>query len=387
MQLIPVTHKKLAQKFLTMPLEIYANDPSYIRPLDKDINAVFDPGKNKAFRNGDVMRWVLYDESEVPIGRIAAFVQKKYRNMGDEQKTGGIGFFECINDQNAADMLFDVAKSWLMQQGMEAMDGPINFGERDRWWGLVVEGFLPPIYLMNYNPSYYQELFENYGFGKFYDQLCFAMPITTALDERVYNQSKKYEAMPDYEAKHLRKSEIKKFARDFCTVYNKAWAGHGGNKEMSAAVAEKMFASMKPVIDERIVWFVYFKGAPIAFWINLPELNEIFKDFNGKFGLWQKIQFLLRKRFGSLKKMTGIVFGVAPEFQGTGIDYFMIMQGAKVIQHELGYEQYEMQWQGDFNPRIINISKNLGAENSRTLTTYRYLFDRTKEFKRHPILK
>lgn len=387
MQLIPVTNKVRAREFLTMPLKIYEDDPNYIRPLDKDILAVFDPKKNKAFRNGDVTRWLLYNDAEEPIGRIAAFVQKKYRNMGDEQKTGGIGFFECIHNQDAADMLFDVAKNWLMQQGMEAMDGPINFGERDRWWGLVVQGFQPPIYLMNYNPPYYQELFENYGFKKFYDQMCFAMPITTALDERFKEKSKIYEALPDYEAKHIRKNEIKKFARDFCIVYNKAWAGHQGNKEMSVAVAEKMFGSMKPIIDERIVWFVYYKNEPIAFWINLPELNEIFKDFNGKFGLWQKIQFLFRKRFGSLEKITGIVFGVAPEFQGKGIDYFMIMQGAKTIQHKLRYEQYEMQWQGDFNPRIVNISKHLGAQLSRRLTTFRYLFDRTKEFKRHPILK
>ncbi len=89
---------------------------------------------------------------------------------------GGIGFFDCINDQAAADMLFDVAKHWLLQKGMEAMDGPINFGERDRWWGLVVEGFEPPpLYCMNFNPPYYQHLFENYGFRNYFNQICFGM--------------------------------------------------------------------------------------------------------------------------------------------------------------------------------------------------------------------
>jgi hypothetical protein len=85
-------------------------------------------------------------------------------------------------------------------------------------------------------------------------------------------------------------------------------------------------------------------------------------------------------------KFTGIVFGVVPEFHGKGIDYFMIMQGAKVIQSQTNYDELELQWQGDFNPKILNISKNIGAKRSRLLTTYRYLFDRTKEFKRHPIL-
>ena len=155
---------------------------------------------------------------------------------------------------------------------------------------------------------------------------------------------------------------------------------------MNEEVAFKMFKSMKPVMDEKLIWFVYHKNEPIAFWINLPELNQIFKYFNGKFGLWQKIQFLWLKRKGLNDKFTGIVFGVIPEYQGRGIDYYMIAQGGKEIQTQTKYKDLELQWQGDFNPKMINISKHLGATQSRILTTYRYIFDRTKEFKRHPVL-
>jgi hypothetical protein len=386
MQLIPVSDKNLAKDFLQVPLIIYKNDPHFIRPLDKDINDVFDPKKNKAFRFGECNRWLLKDKDENLIGRIAAFVNKKYKNKGDEQKTGGIGFFECINNQEAADMLFDVAKSWLMQRGMEAMDGPINFGERDRWWGLVVEGFKPPIYLMNYNPPYYQALFENYGFKKFFDQICWYLLVQTQLNEKFIEMDKKYSADPDFKAAHIRKNHLEKFASDFCKVYNKAWASHEGNKQLKKEVALKMFQSMKPVMDEKLVWFVYFKNEPVAFWVNLPELNQIFKHFNGRFGLIEKLRFLWLKKRGMNDKFTGIVFGVVPEFHGKGIDYFMIMQGAKVIKGQTNYNELELQWQGDFNPKILNISKNIGAKRSRLLTTYRYLFDRTKEFKRHPIL-
>ena len=87
-----------------------------------------------------------------------------------------------------------------------------------------------------------------------------------------------------------------------------------------------------------------------------------------------------------LKKFTGIVFGVIPEYQGMGIDYYMIVEGAKVIQKNTQYDELELQWQGDFNPRILNISRNLGATQSRMLATYRFIFDRSKEFKRHPVL-
>ena len=386
MKLIQVLDTHTAKEFLEVPLWIYKDDPNFIRPLDKNINDVFDPKKNKAFRFGECTRWILKDDDENLAGRIAAFVHKKYRNKGDGQKTGGIGFFECINSQEAADMLFDVSKHWLMQRGMEAMDGPINFGERDRWWGLVIEGFKPPIYLMNYNRPYYKDLFENYGFKIFFKQICWHISLMADISDKLLSQYNRYKNNPDYVVGHVRKNNLKKFAEDFCEVYNKAWAKHEGNKLMSKEVAYKMFKSMKMVMDENLVWFVYHKGVPVAFWVNLPELNQIFKRFNGKFRLIEKIRLLWLRYQGACDKFTGIVFGVVPEYQGMGIDYFMIVAATYNIRKKTAYKELELQWQGDFNPRILNISKSIGAEHSRILATYRYLFDRTKEFKRHPIL-
>ncbi len=386
MQLFPVTNTASAKEFLKVPLIIYKDDPNFIQPLNKDIEDVFDPKKNKAFRFGECQRWLLKDEDENLIGRIAAFVYKKYKNKGDEQKTGGVGFFECIDNQEAADMLFDVSKHWLIQRGMEAMDGPINFGERDRWWGLVVEGFKPPIYLMNYNLPYYQSLFENYGFKIFYHQICWHLFVDTKLNHKFIEQAEKYNALPEYSVVHVKKNDLKKFANDFCEVYNKAWSKHEGNKQMNNEVAFKMFKSMKPVIDENLIWFVYHQNKPIACWINLPELNQIFKHFHGKFGLIEKLRLLWMKKKGVNNKFTGVVFGVIPEFQGMGIDYYMIVEGAKVIRTNTKYDELELQWQGDFNPRILNMSRHIGSKQSRLLTTYRYIFDRTKEVKRHPIL-
>ncbi len=386
MQLIEVFDNKSSLQFLQVPLMIYKDDANFIRPLDKDVNDVFDSKKNKAFRFGECTRWILTDDNNSLIGRIAAFVNKRYKNKGDSQPTGGIGFFECIDNREAADMLFDVAKSWLMQRGMEAMDGPINFGERDRWWGLVVEGFKPPIYLMNYNLPYYQKLFEDYGFRNFYNQVCWHLFVQTKLSAKFYEQYEKYDAMPEYQARRINKNELEKFSADFTKVYNEAWAKHEGNKQLHKDVAYKMFKAMKPVMDEDLIWFVYHKEEPIAFWVNLPELNQVFKYLDGKFGLFAKLKYLWLKRRGVCNKFTGIVFGVVPEYQGMGIDYYMIVSGGNVIQAKKQYDELELQWQGDFNPKILNISKNIGAKQSRLLTTYRYLFDRSKEFKRHPIL-
>lgn len=386
MQLIEVTDKVTERQFLQVNVQINKDQPNYIRPLDKDIIGVFDPAKNKALRHAKASRWILKDENNALIGRIAAFVNKKYRSPGDDGPVGGIGFFDCIDNMRAAEMLFDVAKHWLLQHGMTAMDGPINLGERDRWWGLLVEGFSPPPYCMNFNPPYYRELFENYGFRVFYNQICFAINVGKKLQPKFYERHKIISEIPGMRAAHLDKKRMENFARDFTVVYNKAWAGHGGLKELSTEMVLKTFKQMKPVMDERLIWFVYHNEEPIALWVNLPDLNEWFKHLNGRFDLWGKLKFLWIKKTVRCNKFTGLIFGIVPEWQGKGVDSFMIVEGANVIQVQHLYEEYEMQWIGEFNPKMINIAASLGTYRSRKLITYRYLFDRTKEFREHPLV-
>ena len=157
-----VTSEQDIREFLLLPVKLYRNDPNYIRPLDDDIEQVFDRERNSLLEDGKCCRWILRNERGEVIGRIAAFFTPT-AYVDQEQPTGGIGFFDCSNDKKAAFSLFDTAKSWLKKEGMEAMDGPINLGTRDRWWGLLVDGFHPPCYCSNYNPPYYKDFFEEYG--------------------------------------------------------------------------------------------------------------------------------------------------------------------------------------------------------------------------------
>jgi hypothetical protein len=313
MQILPVTDEAGSKLFIKVPLSIYKDDPKWIRPLDKDINEVFDEKKNKAFRFGKIERWILKDDNGNPIGRIAAFVSKKYKNKGDNMPVGGVGFFECINNQEAADLLLDNAKHWLISNGMEAMDGPINFGERDRWWGMITEGYTEPLYCMNYNPPYYVTLFENYGFKPFYNQICFGLDAQARVSKKVLDRHKVLAANPDISFGTIKKNNLEKYAVDFVEVYNKAWAGHGGLKELSKDQVMLMFKKMKPVMDEDIVYFAYHKGIAICMFVNLPDINQYFKHFNGKFGLLQKLEFLWRQRFRKARKFVGMVFGTVPE--------------------------------------------------------------------------
>jgi hypothetical protein len=389
MKLIEVNSPTLAKKFILLNEVLNANTPSYIKPLHKDVEEIFDTNKNKTFRNGTLIRWLLQNDQGEYIGRIAAFTNTKYRSKGDEVPVGGIGFFDCINNQEAANFLLNGAKDWLTQNGMEAMDGPINFGERDKWWGMVVEGFHEPLYNMNFNPAYYVQLFEQYGFQPFFYQLCFGMDPQKKLSDKIMERYEQLIKDKNYTAEHINKKNLDKYANDFTIVYNKAWAGHGGMKQIKVEQIKIMFQKMKQIIDESIIWFAYYDKEPIGMFVNIPDLNKYFKKLNGKFGLLQKLHFLYLQKFKPANKFNGLVFGVVPEFQGKGVDAYLIEVTRQALQigDKSIYFDYEMQWIGDFNPKMVNIASTLGDSHiSRKLCTFRYLFDREKEFKRHPML-
>ncbi|MCD4664954.1 MAG: hypothetical protein K8R68_06750, partial [Bacteroidales bacterium] len=167
--LLEVIDKKAVKRFLDFPANIYKDNNNWIRPLDKDIEKIFNPNKNKLFRKGKAIRWILLNEDNKVVGRIAAFYHSETANKND-QPTGGCGFFDCIDNKEAAFILFDAAKKWLTNEGMEAMDGPVNFGTRDNFWGCLAVGFFEPVYNMPYNHKYYNKLFESCGFQSYYNQ-------------------------------------------------------------------------------------------------------------------------------------------------------------------------------------------------------------------------
>lgn len=378
-----VSSKRDIRAFLDLPVRIHKDNPNWIRPLDKDIEAVFNPKTNRAFKNGICTRWLLLNAKEETIGRVATFVNNKYNQ---EQPTGGIGFFEIIENKEAAFFLLDHCKQWLEKQGMEAMDGPINFGERDRWWGLLTQGYHAPLYCMNYNPPYYVDFFEAYGFKVYFNQLCFGREVSLNLQEKFFDRHKEISLNPNIRVDSVKKRHLKKYAKDFAYIYNKAWAQHGEGKTMEEKLAIKIFNSMKSVLDENISWFVYDKEEPVACWINLPDLNHYFKHLNGKLGFLQKLYFLWLKKTKANPKFTGILFGIIPEWQGKGMDCYMIVASTMHIVKTTSYKDYEMQWIGDFNPKMLKIADALEADVTRKLATYRYLFDREKKFKRHPMV-
>jgi hypothetical protein len=301
----PVESRAEIEAFHKLPFKIYKEDKNWIPQVRQEVETVFDKNKNKYFTHGICQRWIVVNNKQEPVGRIAAFVN--YKKAGSfKQPTGGIGFFECVKDQAIANLLFDEAKKWLMSNGMEAMDGPINFGENNKFWGLLIENYdFPTYYGQNYNPSYYKILFEKYGFQIYYNQLINYRQINDPLPTKYKHKAEVILSDRSFTITPINLREIEKYAEDFRTIYNAAWVTHDNFKEMAKEMAFSIFQKMKPVIDEDLVCFVYFKNKPIAFCLCIPDINPIIKRLQGNLNIIGKIKFLILKRFVKITRVNG----------------------------------------------------------------------------------
>ena len=386
MKLVQVTDKKTRKLFHKVPHGIYHDDPAWVCPLEGMIESVFDPRKNPSFKNGEAVRWVLVDEKSNPIGRIGAFYNLDKANVY-EQPTGGCGFFECPDDQEAANMLFDASRQWLKEKGMEAMDGPVNFGENYMNWGLLVDGFMPQGFGMPYNPSYYLKLFENYGFKIYFKQFSYHLDTTLPeLPDRFWKVAGWVARKPHFNFRHFSWNEKDRFIDDFARVYDNAWRYHEHFKPLDKQDLNSFLSSARFLIEEEFIWFAYHEDEPIAVFVMVPDFNQILAHLKGKITFFNLPKVMWLKRKKTMTRTRSLLIGIVPKFQRSGIEAALFWHLRPVMYKKPWYNEMELSWAGDFNPKIVALYESVGGKRMKTHYTMRYLFDRNKPFVRAPVI-
>ena len=368
MCILEVTNHRLHRKFLDVVDSIYSRDSNWIRPLDRDIEAVFDPARNIAYSNGEACRWVMLDEADHPIGRIAAFIDRERRGAPDKC-IGGCGFFECIDDAVAATVLFDTAAVWLRSKGMKGMEGPVNFGENHMWWGLLVEGFSMPYYGMNYHPPYYERLFSAYGFEVDYVQISNRIAVANALPDRFERIADWVSRRPGHSFKHFEVRDLLTFTQNFVEIYNDGWADFEHYKPLSAETVRNEFRSMRAVMDPELIWFAYVHEEPAAFLVVLPDANELIDGLNGRLGLIGKLRFLWHRLTRKHRRMRALIMGTRKGFRHIGLESALFIQLRDAVLRKGHYAELELSWVGDFNQQMLSIHNATGAVPSKKHVT------------------
>jgi hypothetical protein len=382
MKIIEVRTKTDKKEFVDFPKSLYKDDPCWICPLDKGVESVFDPSGNQAFRHGEAIRWIMKDDSGKTIGRVAAFIDR-IRSKANSQPTGGMGFFEVIENKEAAFRLFDTAKDWLSSGGMEAMDGPVNFGENDNNWGLLVDGFMQQGYGMPYHKKYYRQYFEDYGFRNYFEQYSYHVPVAKFPD-RIMKIAEWISRRPGYSFRHFEMNNSTKYVKDIVEIYNSTWSVFKEDfTPLDPVFFEEALKKAKFLIDEDLIWFGYFNDKPIAFFILFPDFNQILRHFDGKLTPWNMIRTFYYKTTHEMNRMRAVVGGVHPAYQNSGVESAIFLQLYKVFLKKPWFKELELSWVGDFNPKMIAIYEALGSKKAKTHITYRYLINKNLPFLRY----
>jgi hypothetical protein len=304
--------------------EVYRGNKQYIYPLRTDIEGILTD-KNSAYAEDNLRLWVVLEDDNRPVGRIAAFIDKS-RNEELELPVGGIGFFESIEDDQVAELLFSTAEDWLRDEGMQAVDGPINFGERDKFWGLLTQGFYRPIYQETYNPPYYQRMFEDRGYNPHEQCLTMRGVVADFPAEKLGVLSDRVKERYGLYTKQIDKNNLGQSAHDFAHAYNSAFSHWPYFKPLTGEDILPTFKQMKPIMDPHLTSLAYDKdGQPIGMAGLIPDINCFMKDVNGKMD-WKGLpRFLWRLKFQKHpRNCKGVAFGIVSDYQRMGVYPLMV---------------------------------------------------------------
>lgn len=319
------------KKFLKFAFKIYENDIYWVPPLFYDKLKLINKKINPLFKSADMDLFMAKKDGKY-VGRIAA-IKNDTHNKIHNDKVGFFGFFECINDQQVANKLFDTASKWLVERGCEVMRGPANPTSNDEY-GLLVEGFDDsPRIMMTYNPKYYIDLIENYGFQKAKDLFAYR------IDNEKLCKSEKLVRIAEIARQRskmvIRQINMKDFKNELEKikyVYNKAWAPNWGFVPLTDEEIDNLAKDLKPLVEPSLVLFGEIEGKTVGFALVMLDYNEIMKSFKGKL-----LPFNFLKLYTQKKKITWarvLTLGLIPEYQKKGLDasfYYDIMKRAEKV--------------------------------------------------------
>lgn len=357
-KIVTAKTKSDVKKFLKFAWEIYKDDPYWVPPLMMDKMKILNKEKNPFFKNADMELYMAYRDGKM-VGRIAA-IKNDMHNKYHNDKVGFFGFFECINDQEVANKLFDTAKQWLKERGLTEMRGPANPSSNDEY-GMLIEGFDDePRIMMTYNPRYYLDLVDNYGFYKAKDLYAWSIDYgkvsKAAKISRVAEIAKKRTGI---KISQINLKDFKGELEKVKYVYNKAWAPNWGFVPMTDEEIDVMAKELKPLVEPSLVLFGEIKGETVGFSLVMPDYNYIIKKLNGKLFPFGFLKFFTEKR--KIKWARIITLGIIPEYQRKGLDavfYDQIIKNAGKI----GIEKGEASWILEDNDMMNRAAKDMLAE-------------------------
>ncbi len=355
--------------FVNLPWTLYRGDENWIPPLRRNLEELVGFRKHPFHDVADVRTWVAWRDGKA-VGRIAGIVNHTHNRKYEEQR-GFFGFFECVDDQEVAHGLFDVVRNWLAEQGISDLRGPVN-PSLNYEVGLLIDGFdSPPTFMMTYNPPYYAQLIENYGFGKTQDLYAFYghVDMLESLDKKLEFIINEATRRFDITLRFLDRSRFREEVQMFLHIYNASLEGTWGFTPLSQGEIEHMSAGMRHLVVPELTAVAEVEGRPVAAAFGLLDYNPRIKQINGRLFPFGFLRLITRRR--QLKRIRLISTNVLPEYQRWGVGVVVL---ARLVPDALkwGIEDAEFSWVLESNHLSYKSLKRGGAQLIKTYRIYDY---------------
>jgi GNAT superfamily N-acetyltransferase len=366
MNIHPVQTRQDMRAFLGLPYQLYREDPVWVPPLRDDQRKQFEPAHNPFLEHCDWQLFLLKDQGKI-IGRIAAFVDNLAVDFWKE-RIGLFGYFECVQDQAAANLLLEAAREWLRAAGCSPMRGPWSFVSQE--WGMVLEGFTPaPVVMAPYNPPYYNDYMTGFGLRKVKDLLCWYVSSAEGYDipQRILELT---DAVAARYGVRVRSIDMRRYDQEVETLIelsNLSIIENWGYSPVTEAEVRAMARDMKPVIQPKGVLFAEdAHGRPIGFAIALPDVNVLLKGLDGRLFPFGFIKILWG--IPRLQRYRLFALGVIPDYHGKAVDSLLY----RALYESLYNAQtwVEINYVLEDNWPMINAIKKLGAVPLRRYRIY-----------------
>jgi GNAT superfamily N-acetyltransferase len=362
-----VTTDDERKKFIDFPYQHYSDNDVWVPPLKMDQKKLIDTKKNPYFDNAEIALFIAEHNGEIA-GRISAVVDHRF-NKHHGTKTGHFGFFECIDNQETANLLFRVASDWLKDKGMKDVLGPASPGMMDTI-GLLVDNFdKQPYLLMPYNKPYYEKLVKGAGFKDEMDLLAYYVNkenMDLSRFERALDII--YRRYPTLNIRQVNMKKLNEEVEIVRNIYNEAWKDNWGFLPLTYEELQHTAKDFKMILDPGFAHIAEIKGEPVAFSIALPDYNQVFKDMGGNLFPFGIFKFLFGKK--KIDRLRTALLGVLPKYQGKGIDALLTEKALQTgIKKNL--TQSEISWILGTNIQMIRLAEKIGGKLDKTYRMYR----------------
>ena len=360
----PVTTPVEEEQFLNLPWRVYKNDPHWVPPLKSDIAQQLSPD-NSFCSYGRFHKLIAINAKEEAVGRIVAAVNERLTDeMGE--KVGFFGFFECIEDQNVAFALLEAAETWLREQGMARMRGPIDLSTHNNCLWLV-DGFdSPPRMMMPYNPPYYERFFLAYGGEIAKEAYAYHLPLQDGLNDK-FAKAYRVASRSGIRFRPLQtkgeafKADVSRLYDLFNRAFAHSWSSTRRTEEEFMAQAR----SLQDLVDPDIFPIAEYNGEMIGFLMALPDYNIPLKKVNGKLNWWGILKFLWYRR--QIDRARVIVICCLPEYRRKMVPLALIHLA---FQQGQSYQEAELSWVYEDNDASRRLIEEAGAKIYKTYRMY-----------------